>query len=462
MTATITAERRRSAPTPPRPLRELPVLFHLMDVSRPKEYAAPPPPAFTLGSLADEPELSASAAPRQRHDLSLTSKLPSELVSEPPLDSTQLFDLETAAELVQTRAYGSLPMESVSLAPSSAPIEASPHSSEAHDDRAADSPASGTGLETPPPAGDNAVTLRQRAAERLRKRLEWLNDDWFTTQGRFIAIGFVIALVITIYIARSGRKPAAAPPVAVRSHAHPGEASSAKAKIAKNSSVKQAAATESAKITSVRPTKKSVAAGEPKTALHPPTIPQLASQPAAANSPADATLFTFSKRNEERVATRTDAPAAPTTNSAAPSPATSAAPNSPPNSPLPSTRIPSAHDAGAAPPPPMQPQYPATNYPSTYQPIATPPAYAPPSGGPPPGVYAPPPGAHAPPAGIYAPHPGVYAPPPGVNAPPPGVYAPPSAPAGPALNPAASTAPLYPTTNTASGYRHERTGSSVY
>ena len=467
MTATFTAERRRTAPTPPRPLRELPVLFHLMDVSRPKGYAAPPTPAFTLGSLADEPELPASAAPRHRHGSSLPSKLASELVSEPPLDSAQLFDLETAAELVQTRAYGSLPMESpVSEAALTAPIEASPNSSEPNDNSSADSPASAASLETPAPAGDDAVTLRQRAEERQRKRREWLKDDWFSSQGRFIAIGFVIALVVTIYVARSGRKPAA-PPVAAKSHAHPGEAATAKARTAKNSSVKQAAAAESAKITSVRPTKKPDAASEPKTALHPPTIPQLASQPAAANAPADATLFTFSKRNEERVATRTDTPAGPTTNSAAPSPTATTVPNSP----LPSTRLPSAHTSGAAPPPPMQPQYPATNYPSTYQPVAPPPAYAPPPGAyasppgayaPPAGAYASPPATYAPPAGAYASPPGAYAPPPGVYAPPPGTYAPTSAPPGPALNPAASTAPLYPTTNTASGYRYERTGSSVY
>ncbi len=383
MTATFTAERRRAQPTPPRPLRELPVLFHLMDVSRPKGFAAPPPPAFTLGSVAREPEL-----PRSPY----SSSLASELVSQPPVGASEAYDLETAAELVQTKAYGSLPVEAFSASsPSLAPVEPATPEVNSIDSVAGES-IPDTSLETPPPTGDDAVNLRQRAEQRERKRQESKSNDWFSTQGKYIAIGFVIALVVTIYVARSGHKPAAVPPVAAKPHAHPGDAASAKA-----SPVKQAAAVESAKITSVRPTDKAVATSEPKTALHPPTIPQLADQPAGSSSPGDATLFTFSKRAEDRLATRTDAPATPGTGATAAAPESAAAPN-------------------ATPAPTLQPQYPSTNYPSTYQPAAPPPAYAPP----------------------------------------------PAAPAGPALNPAASTAPLYPTTNTASGYRYERTGSSVY
>jgi hypothetical protein len=74
MTATFT-EKRRTSPTPPRPLRELPVLFHLMDVSRPKGFSAPPP-AFSLDA-EDEPSA---------------------------LGSAESFDLETAAKLVETKA----------------------------------------------------------------------------------------------------------------------------------------------------------------------------------------------------------------------------------------------------------------------------------------------------------------------------------------------------------------------
>ena len=373
MTATLTAEKRRPSPTPPRPLRELPVLFHLMDVSRPKGYAAPPPPAFALGSLA-EPELPLTASPRA-----------SELPCEPDLPAAESFDLETAAELVQTKAYGSLPTDSPIASPS-----LREHTTAATLDHSTDDRIPGSTLETPPPAADEAVNLRQRAEERQRKRQEGKKDDWFSTQGKFIVVGFIAALLVTIYVARSGRKKAT-PPVATKPHAHPGEAAT----------VKQAVAVEAAKITSVRPATKT-ATGEPATALHPPTIPQLAQQPTASKSPADETLFTFSKRPEERVAVRPDAPTTTAPGPAAGSPTGVAPTMAPP----------------PAAPPTLQPQYPSTSYPSTYQPVAPPPAYAPP-----------------PPA---------------------------AAPGGPALNPAASTMPLYPTTNTASGNRYERTGSGLY
>lgn len=384
MTATYTAEKRRSSPTPPRPLRELPVLFHLMDVSRPKGYAAPPPPAFSLGPIAE---------PHLRHNSSLTSSLPYE-----PLEAGESFDLETAAELVQTKAYGSLPIDSPTPVSQSPGEDSSAVSDSAALDSASDEPIPKSSLETPPLASEEAVTLRQRAEERNRKRQEGKKDDWFRTQGKFIVVGFVVALIVTIYVARNSRKPAA-PPVASKPHAHPGPAAST----SKTSTVKQAAAVEAAKITSVRSTTKPTTS-EPKTALHPPTIPQLAQQPEANKSPTEQTLFTFSKRPEERVAVRADAP-------------TTATPGAPAVSPT------------AAPPPAatptLQPQYPSTSYPSTYQPVAPPPAY-----GPPPPAYGPPPPA--------------------------------AAPGGPALNPAASTMPLYPTTNSASGNRYERTGSGLY
>ena len=167
MTATITAERRRAQPTPPRPLRELPVLFHLMDVSRPKGYAAPPPPAFTLSSPVGHRESSPPPF----------TSLASELVSQPPPGASEAYDLETAAELVQTKAYGSLPPEAFPAhLPSPAPVE--PETTEASgNDPVAVEPIPATALETPPPVGDDAVNLRQRAEQRERKRQESKSND---------------------------------------------------------------------------------------------------------------------------------------------------------------------------------------------------------------------------------------------------------------------------------------------
>ena len=386
MTATFT-EKRRTLPTPPRPLRELPVLFHLMDVSRPKGFFAPPP-AFSLAAESD----------------------PS------ALGSAESFDLETAAELVQTKAYGSLPAEvpsptvdspapvSPTLAPAvPEPTELTPATqvsippadehpvSELSTTPAApgsEVPAvtesnAESQLETPPPPAGDGVSLRQRAEERQRKRQNDKQDDWFHTQGRYIAIGFVLALLATIYLARTNRK-SSAPPVAAKTK----PAATAPAKTALAATKPSAAVATTAAITAVRPTEKSPA-DQPQAALHPPTIPQLAQEPATTTAPTTETLFTFSKSADDRLAARTDDPASTQSASTTESPA-----------------------ATSTDPPVLQPQYPSTSFPGTYQPVAP-----------------------ATPTTTPAPE--------------------------PATSPSGST-PLYPTTNSASGIRYERTGSSIY
>ena len=392
MTATFT-EKRRSLPTPPRPLRELPVLFHLMDVSRPKGFSAPPP-AFALDA-EDEPSA---------------------------LGSAESFDLETAAKLVQTKAYGSLPADlpPPTLVPGSlepAAVESAASEAEALTAEAP-SPAAQVSLpptdehpiselntkpnalgsveapavtessaepklETPPPLADEGVSLRQRTEERQRKRQSDKQDDWFHTQGRYIAIGFVLALLATIYLARTNRR-SSSPPVAAKTK----PAATAPAKAAPAAKKPLGTVATTAAITAVRPTEKSPA-DQPQAALHPPTIPQLAQEPATSTAPATETLFTFSKSAGDRLAARTDDPASTPPTSTAPP--LSTAPTDPPD---------------------LQPQYPSTSFPGTYQPVAP-----------------------ATPTTTPA--------------------------AEPAASPYGST-PLYPTTNSASGIRYERTGSSIY
>jgi hypothetical protein len=386
MTATFTAEnvtagKRRTSPTPPRPLRELPVLFHLIDVSRPKGFSAPP--AFTLAAGPEPATLGAAES----------------------------FDLETAAELVQTKAYGSLPADLPGPSLDAAAHVSAPPSEEstageigpslpelvAERDALASDLNRDPALETPPPASDESVNLRQRAEERQRKRQGDKKDDWFHTQGRYIAIGFVLTLLATIYLARTNRK-SPAPPVAAKAKA---TATSTAAKVkaaAAKASTKSTKSTQSpsaASITAVRPTEKSPAS-EPKTALHPPTIPQLAQEPATTTAPSTDTLFTFSKSAEDRLAARTDGPTS----------------TQPTGTALPLSAAPSG-------PPQLQPQYPSTSFPGNYQPVA--------------------PGPSTTSAPAYGPAPAT----------------------GPASSPAGTT-PLYPTTNSASGIRYERTGSSIY
>jgi hypothetical protein len=386
---------RRQSPTPPRPRRELPVLFHLLDVSQPPGFAGARPA-----------ELAPESQAKFDHPISAPAD---ESFQASAIDSvTEAFDLATAAGLAETSGLASMLTEPLTGTTRPAPgdelIESKPD-----EPSSIEEPLSNT-AENPTDAApaaersgansDEAVTLRQRAHERRQKRQKSPGkDDWFSTQGKFILIGFLVALVATIYIARTNRN-SAEPPVA-RQPAHQRRA--AASKLATESPAPPPAKQSDANlprssgpatsITSVRPAETSPA-GESRTALHPPTIPQLAQEPAA-SSPADDSLFPWARPEEPRTATAGDDLRSADLRSAtvAPSPAPS---TSPPLSTQPPTL------------PSHQPQYPSTAYPGDYR-----------------------------------------------------SPAPPALPSAPAFGPAASQ-PSYPTTNSASGYRYERTGSGFH
>ncbi|MEX2174834.1 MAG: hypothetical protein WD872_10760 [Pirellulaceae bacterium] len=385
MTATCTAEPRRQGSTPSAPKRELPVLFHLIDVSRPKGYTAPPV------SLDLVP---ASPPPRYEPAFELPEPTLERPEPEPHFFAPQPFEpLDHNLDHDNLDRDAATADESAPIAPESFASAAA----EAPDewDVVPESLAEQTPAEEVPPEVENppvdAVSLRQRAAARQRNRQTTARDDWFTTHGKYIAVGFVLALLVTVYLARTNRHEPA-PPIADLPHAHPGDAghepheNHARPTVASETS-------PAAAITQLGPTTE--ASGPRAAALHPPTIPQLAQQPAESRPAGGDNLFSFGKRAEERVAARTDAKPAPALLEAG-------RPASP---------------APAAPPlPEVQPQYPTTPY-----------------------------------RGEYPTAPTAAAPPP---AQPPAV--------GPTLNPSASNQPIYPQTNTARGYRHERTGSSLY
>jgi hypothetical protein len=387
MTTTFTDRPRRQTPTPPRPPRELPVLFHLLDVSRPKGYAASSPAELPLTSPATFPE------PIDEREPTATNHAAETSVSSALAEA---FDLETAASLAETSGLGTIPpaplppaAEEVKSDKCDSAVASEPPANDIFESTNDDHSGSSTSLAAPSPApADEAVTPRQRAQERQRKRQAATKGDWFTSHGKVIAIGFVLALLATIYMARTNRKPSA-PPVASKATKQP-------ARTIKSVSAEQSIATKSSSaspavaITRVSPSEKQPA-GESRTALHPPTIPQLAQEPATAKSP-DESLFPWARRDNERVATRTDPGTLP---SMSPTP-------------------PQVEQPQAAAPPP---QYPSTNYRGDYQPAAAPTQYGP------------------------VPQP---------NAAPGATYGP------------TGGQPSYPTTNTASGYRHERTGSGFH
>jgi hypothetical protein len=209
--------------------------------------------------------------------------------------------------------------------------------------------------ELSPPGSDDAVALRERAEERKRKRQTAAKDDWFASHGKYIAIGFVVALLATIYAARSQRK--SAPPDVAKPHAQENESHASPIRTASAEKPAQDKTRPAVAITSVSPTKPSP--GESQTALHPPTIPQLATQtePGAASDG----LFPWAKREEERVASRTADAVSPTVSDAAASTAAAVQPAGQPS--YPSTPYPGDYRQAA----PSQPLYPTTNSPSGYR-----------------------------------------------------------------------------------------------
>jgi hypothetical protein len=476
MTATFT-EKRRPGPTPPRPLRELPVLFHLMDVSRPKGYAAPEftlaPPVERVTEPADLVTPAPEASPALR-DL---------CAGDPACDlQAAAFDLETAASLVETKGFGAIPPPTPLAPPTSEnlPIDTSPVESEPLLGAAAELVESGAESasaeelfaselaksereaaaelavasettavadetdrvfeDSPAAESEDPVSLRERSEERQRKRQASAKNDWFSTQGKFIAIAFVLALFTTIYAARANRSKT------VPATGRDKTSTASTAPSSGNLTPVVAAPSKTGvspvgAITTVSPTEKPQPE-ESRTALHPPTIPQLDVEPALNNPPTGDALFTFAKKDEERVAQRDGnaSTSQPTSGNAAEA------------QPLPSSSTPVS--------PTAQPHYPTTSYGGNYQPAAP----AAPSAAAPTQQYAVPPQYAAPPQHTAPPQ---YTVPPQTNVTPPPTAAAPSAPQSiyqpAAPGTAATSSPqYYPTTNTATGPRHERNGSGIY
>jgi hypothetical protein len=475
MTATFT-EKRRPGPTPPRPLREMPVLFHLMDVSRPKGYAAPEftlaPPVERVTEPADLATPAPEASPAFR-DL---------CAGDPACDlQAAAFDLETAASLVETKGFGAIPPATPLAPPTSEnlPIDTSPVESEPLLGAAAELVESGAESasaeelfaselaksereaaaelavasettavadetdrvfeDSPAAESEDPVSLRERSEERQRKRQASAKNDWFSTQGKFIAIAFVLALFTTIYAARANRSKTVPATGRDKTSTASTAPSSGNLKPVVAAPSKTGVSPVGA-ITTVSPTEKPQPE-ESRTALHPPTIPQLDVEPALNNPPTGDALFTFAKKDEERVAQRDG-------NASTSQPTSS---NVAEAQPLPSSSTPVS--------PTVQPHYPTTSYGGNYQPAAP----AAPSAAAPTQQYAVPPQYAAPPQHT-APQ---YTVPPQTYVTPPPTAAAPSAPQSiyqpTAPGTAATSSPqYYPTTNTATGPRHERNGSGIY
>jgi hypothetical protein len=374
MSATLSPEPRRTSPQSAGPNRELPVLFHLMDVGR-------------LKSPSPAPVIAPSVEPSSQSEFAAVPREPA--ISAPePLPTAELPSSSTAME---SPAYEN-PSVPVASLPTSDAVETSATEvtcapATVPEPEASVQAAASEAIEKAPIAAKATATPRKDSERRQAKSKAQRGNEWFANQGRYIAIGFVLALIGTIFIARSNR--GTAPTVAVQPHADPGEAGQQvaaseikPATIVGESPEKPTTETTTGKTSEASPANLADATAAEKTPqadLHPPTIPQLVREPAPSNQPDNNALFPWTEQPGDRLATRPDAPAVAPTQY----PVTAA------GSPSPSYPITATPNSSLTGPPQQQPAVPP-DYRSPYIPAAPansqPPSlgqsFVPPAGGP--------------------------------------------------------------------------------
>jgi hypothetical protein len=502
----------------------VPVLFHLLDVSpRPPQTPAALPPS-TLEAESEEPSGAQTPAgpgdsnPSAEIAHSVINTPPAPRVSPPPMAPPPNAPSNTASNTAPSTALNAPSMPCVDLpAPAAPPValeipaeaavvihpqmpdEGQPSASAGSAGGSAAATTDSAQVASPAQAVSEPATPRQRARPLA-------SEDWLASHGKFIALGFLVALCATIYLARTRRQHRPAETAQATSPAplidEPLTVSIPSATAPTSSS--RVATTPMADTSPANLVEAASATSESKVELHPPTASPLLAPPLADGKDSSGTgagskdnLFNFpaTDKTEERLAARSN-PATPGSAATSPPgsvPETPSSPTAPDLSP--------AYPTTSAP----MPSYPVTTsapvaYPTTQAPSAPAPPLGTPSLGAPPAAssaYASlPPGSVAVTSGYNAVPPQAALPQPGMTQPgmtqpgmtqpgmPPGAmaasvnyrsaYAPAMPAAAPSGTAPAATAwapaapggmvpPQYqPTTNTATGPRYERTGSGNY
>jgi hypothetical protein len=258
MTTSLQSDPRRTAqPALRKPGRlplEMPVLFQLADLSPPQK--APPKvplPAPLVATIEPQvtPEIVAPAPPiapvrepvaMEPSKVTPVAKVPTPaVVGSPPIEVTHLPEPElTAREATSIDSSEDVPAEckpektpeaNAELPAVSEPKVELPVVSEI----AVDPPANSTLLieqsatDVTPPQELTAPTPRERTGQRAKNKyaVPGSNSEWMRTHGKFIAVGFVIALIATIYMSRNGDEPAPANPNAAAASAEADQAGAA-------------------------------------------------------------------------------------------------------------------------------------------------------------------------------------------------------------------------------------------
>jgi hypothetical protein len=273
--------------------RDLPILFHLADVSRPRAKPEVPPtnllseiaaePSHSQPVIEPEPTLPPVATP--------ALSLPPVFIPEPtPLSIEPTVQSEATPTIeASTAPTADSPTVETSTALSATSETVVPETTE---------------TETPPPAESHAVNLR-------KQRRKPASEDWFTSHGKYIALAFVVALIATVYLARENRErnsvaklEPVSQPLTIEL---PGATAPTEQQILFPPSTSTASTTSA---NAVGGTPQTPPATESKVDL---LAPQLVAE--SSSDKKKDNLFEFaaaSKSSDDRVATRTDEPAKPT------------------------------------------------------------------------------------------------------------------------------------------------------
>ncbi|MCE9528458.1 MAG: hypothetical protein K8R36_20640, partial [Planctomycetales bacterium] len=345
MTTSLQTDPRRAARDavrkPPRRPLEMPVLFQLADLSLPRAKSAPSsaPPAAVVEPVTTPvlPEIivpvvappaapsSAIAEPAVIEPLKAESpKSPKREIPQVetlPLESPRAMISQVEPQLspvaptvvAEETKIAPLVAEESKSAPDIADSASTKGVAESIPNITAAATSSAT--DTTPPSEPTALSPRERAEQRAKNRQPVpASNDWMRTHGKFIAVGFVIALIVTIYMAQNGDEPAPANPAAAAARAK----AEAKAPPAENEA--------ESKITDAHTAKESVATAghdhspgllkeaspaeehspaEARAELPVPTTRDTAKEPAGESDVADSkSLFPWKEPAEARVASK--------------------------------------------------------------------------------------------------------------------------------------------------------------
>src|SRR4051812_3964696 len=206
MTSSLQTDPRRSpraglnAPRT-RPPLEMPVLFQLADLSHERLKILTPasvsaPPAETM-----PPAPTVIAPPRVMEEP--VDTLPIAAALETP-------KTEEKIEAISTPAAEEGKTELATVAEPKAEEKSNYQAPDVSQSEPVAHPDSTQSVNVPASPKAVPVAPRERVSQRPRNRqsIPSSSNDWMRTHGKFIAVGFVMALIATIYLARNGDEPA--------------------------------------------------------------------------------------------------------------------------------------------------------------------------------------------------------------------------------------------------------------